>query len=137
MNSSGISLSTKRILRLQSTKISIVEWLNIWLTNMASEYKLKKNPLDSNRISKLLKDLSTKSKEDRKLALEVYNRYARNDDPSAQKTSVEALKLAQSSKEADIKILSLILKFKEFENSGNKDEGDKTPDNFFDDEDDE
>jgi hypothetical protein len=102
---------------------------------MASDYHLKKNPLDSNRINKLIKDLSDKSKQDRRLALEVYELYKgkAEKDPNAQKTVIESLKLAQSSKESDIKILGLLLKFKEFQRNAEDGDKDKKPDNFFDD----
>ena len=105
--------------------------------NPMSEYSLKKDPLTANRISKLIKGLSDKSKEDRKLSIELYEKYRDkpSEDINAQKMIIEALKLAQSSKEADIKILALLLKFKEFQKLSKDDEDPKEKDNFFDDDD--
>jgi len=87
---------------------------------MVSNYKLKRSPVEPNRIRKTVKQLMQDSADDRKLALETYNKFKRDADDealdmqlrtNAQKLMVESLKLAQSSKVSVAKLMDLLVKY--------------------------
>jgi hypothetical protein len=87
---------------------------------MVTNYKLKKSPVEPNRIRKVVKQLMQDSTDDRKLALDAYTKFKRDADDealdmqlrtNAQKLMVESLKLAQSSKVSVAKLMDLLVKY--------------------------
>ena len=87
---------------------------------MVTNYKLKRSPVEPNRIRKTIKQLMQDSTDDRKLALETYAKFKRDADDealdmqlrtNAQKLMVESLKLAQSSKISVAKLMDLLVKY--------------------------
>lgn len=87
---------------------------------MVTNYKLKRSPVEPNRIRKTVKQLMQDSADDRKLALETYAKFKRDADDealdmqlrtNAQKLMVESLKLAQSSKISVAKLMDLLVKY--------------------------
>ena len=98
---------------------------------MVTNYKLKKSPVEPNRIRKVVKQLMQDSTDDRKLALDAYTKFKRDADDealdmqlrtNAQKLMVESLKLAQSSKVSVAKLMDLLVKY-EIHNANVKDDG--------------
>jgi hypothetical protein len=96
---------------------------------MVTNYKLKRSPVEPNRIRKTVKQLMQDSADDRKLALETYNKFKRDADDealdmqlrtNAQKLMVESLKLAQSSKVSVARLMDLLVKY-EIHNAAVKD----------------
>tara|TARA_R110000782_G_scaffold102791_7_gene190218 strand:+ start:4368 stop:4718 length:351 start_codon:yes stop_codon:yes gene_type:complete len=86
---------------------------------MATEYKLKKDPIDANRVKKdiklIIKSVTEEAKEDRKMALDAYDYFKAIADDNPQDSTakglmVDCLKLAQSSKVSKIKMLDLLIK---------------------------
>lgn len=109
---------------------------------MVTNYKLKRSPVEPNRIRKTVKQLMQDSTDDRKLALEAYIKFKRDADDealdmqlrtNAQKLMVESLKLAQSSKVSVAKLMDLLVKY-EIHNATVQDtsgEGKKEEVDFF------
>lgn len=84
---------------------------------MPTNYVPKTQHLNPSRIQKICKDLIKEAGEDRTLALDAYRFFKRlvedeGDAPSKQ-LMVDALKVAQSSKNNVVKILNLIVKMEE------------------------
>jgi len=92
---------------------------------MPSDYVLKRNVMDSNRIKKIAKRVIEDCHTDRKLALECY-KYFKNmvdenpTDSVAKNLMTDCLKLAQTSKTNVIKVMDLIVKL---ESRGSQDAG--------------
>ena len=85
---------------------------------MAKNYIPKTDPLSINRIKKIAKDLITESAEDRKLALEAHRFFRQmvdenGTDSTAKSLMVDALKVAQASKNNVIKIMGLVIKMED------------------------
>ena len=85
---------------------------------MPSEYQLKRSPLDHNRIQKIAKDLITESREDRNLALETYRLFRtmveeNPQDSAAKNLMADCLKIAQSSKNNVIKVITILVKLED------------------------
>lgn len=100
---------------------------------MPKPYELKKDYSSPSKVNAIIKSVKDKSKEDREKALKLFEdlRAEATDigiDPdtraNAQKTCVDCLKLAQMSKESEIKLITLILKLKD---RGFGKEGEETP----------
>lgn len=111
-------------------RITYIGGQKIWkIESMVTNYKLKRSPVEPNRIRKTVKQLMQDSADDRKLALETYAKFKRDADDealdmqlrtNAQKLMVESLKLAQSSKVSVAKLMDLLVKY-EIHNSAVKD----------------
>jgi hypothetical protein len=96
---------------------------------MPKDYVLKKSPFDKNRMLKVGKSILDEAREDRDFALESHRYFkemveqSENTDNDAKRLMVECLKLAQSSKNNSIKVLTLMVKLEELGgNTSNPDE---------------
>lgn len=106
---------------------------------MPSEYIPKKPVLNKNRVQKIAKKLIEEAGEDRTLALEAHRFFRQMvdenpQDASAKALMVDCLKVAQSSKNNVVKVLSLVVKMEEAENKSAKDKalpGDEDTNNIF------
>lgn len=79
------------------------------------EYELKKDPLNENRIKKIVKNIIDNGTEDRQTALDTFNYFKEiveenPQDSDAKKGMVDCLKLSQSAKILTIKLLDLVYK---------------------------
>ena len=82
---------------------------------MPKTYILKKPVFDANRLQKIAKNILDEARDDRGIALDTYdffkNRVETNpDDGDSKRGMVECLKIAQSSKNAAIKLVDLFVK---------------------------
>jgi len=85
---------------------------------MPSEYIPKVPVLNKNRVQKIAKKLIEEAGEDRRLALEAHRFFRQMvdenpNDGTAKSLMVDALKVAQSSKNNVVKILNLVVKMEE------------------------
>ena len=105
---------------------------------MPRTYKLKRLPIDDNRLMKICKDVVDAGKVDRELAQQAYEyfkQYAEDheDDPVSKNLMVASLKLMQSSKINSIKVVETLIKLKAvMEHKGSGKLGDPDlPKDFF------
>ena len=82
---------------------------------MPKTYILKKPVFDANRLQKIAKNILDEAKDDRAKALDTYDFFktrVENDpeDGDSKRGIVECLKIAQSSKNAAIKLVDLFVK---------------------------
>lgn len=89
---------------------------------MPTNYEPKNAPLGPNRVQKIAKDLIREASDDRKLALEAYAYFKaivdeNPNDGTAKALMVDALKVAQSSKNNVVKVLTLVVKMEESKGS--------------------
>ena len=82
---------------------------------MPNTYILKKPVFDANRLQKIAKNILDEAKDDRDKALDTYDFFktrVENDpeDGDSKRGMVECLKIAQSSKNAAIKLVDLFVK---------------------------
>jgi len=82
---------------------------------MPKTYILKKPVFDANRLQKIAKNILDEAKDDRTKALDTYDFFktrVENDpeDGDSKRGMVECLKIAQSSKNAAIKLVDLFVK---------------------------
>lgn len=85
---------------------------------MPSDYIPKVPVLNKNRVQKIAKKLIEEAGEDRRLALEAHRFFRQMvdenpNDGTAKSLMVDALKVAQSSKNNVVKILNLVVKMEE------------------------
>jgi hypothetical protein len=102
---------------------------------MPREYQLKRSPLDQNRLQKIAKDLISEAKDDRELALETYRLFRQMveenpQDSAAKNLMADCLKIAQSSKNNVIKVMTLIIKMEDMGSDKTKTSG-KSNDSVF------
>lgn len=99
---------------------------------MPQDYKLKVDPLDENRIKKIVKEAYDEAKEDREKALSAFTYFqevlesarAEGDNinsTAAQKAMIDCLKLAQDAKNKCLKALEVLVKYRNAR-KGNDDE---------------
>lgn len=92
---------------------------------MTTDYILKRSPFDKNRMLKIGKSILDESNDDRDLALEAHQYFKdmveRSDgtDNDSKRLMVDCLKLAQSSKNNSIKLLTLMVKLEELGENAN------------------
>jgi len=82
---------------------------------MPKTYTLKRPVFDANRLQKIAKNILDEAKDDRAKALDTYDFFktrVENDpeDGDSKRGMVECLKIAQSSKNAAIKLVDLFVK---------------------------
>ena len=108
---------------------------------MPSEYPLKKNPIDRNRIVKLIKTFLDNIEEDRLNALNSFNYFkakvdASDRDNQSKESMVECLKASSTAQNNGVKLLALLVQLNKDENKGSGKTGSSQFDDFDDDEED-
>ena len=85
---------------------------------MPKEYVLKKDPMDTNRLKKVAKEIADNCRQDRKKAIETFDYFKNKVDKADEgedvtedkRLMVDCLKLAQTSKTNLIKLFDLLIK---------------------------
>jgi hypothetical protein len=82
---------------------------------MGNNYTLENDPLDPNRVKKIIKQLVTEAKADRVLAKEAFDFFKRRvednpEDTQSKELMAECLKLMQTARNSSVKCMDTLVK---------------------------